>query len=176
MIGIAEPAVRAMEPVIPSVEILGLPVHNVDMASALEAIDGFVRSGLPHHVVTADASMLVMAQEDEELRGIIAGAALVTPDSTGVLWAAGKRRTPLRERVSGVEIAERLCALSAEQGYRIYFLGAGPGVADAAASKMRDAYPGACIVGTRDGFFSETESASVVHAVREARANVLLVA
>ena len=164
------------EPAITSVQILGLPVHNVDMVSALTAIHAFARTGRPHHVVTADASMLVMAQEDSELRAIIAGADLVTPDSMGVLWAAGRKKTPLRERVSGVEIAERLCAESGARGNRIFFLGAGPGVAAAAAEKMRAKYPGACIAGVRDGYFSQAETKEVIDAVRASTANILLVA
>src|SRR5690349_9306655 len=114
-------------PVFPAVRILGLSVHDVDMCSTLDTIDEFVREGSPHHLITADASMLVMAQEDTELRNIIACAELVTPDSVGVLWAAKQLRQRLRERVSGVEIVEKLCARSAQCGYRIYFLGAGPG-------------------------------------------------
>jgi N-acetylglucosaminyldiphosphoundecaprenol N-acetyl-beta-D-mannosaminyltransferase len=161
---------------LPSVEILGLPVHSLDMAGALTAIDTFVASGIPHHVVTADASMLVMAQEDAELRAIVAGADLVTPDSIGVLWAARRKRQPLKERVSGVEISERLCSLSAEREYRIFFLGAGPGVAAAAADRMRARYPGAKIVGTRDGYFPLEATADVVSEIRRSNADILLVA
>ena len=167
---------QTLEPVIPSVEILGLPVHNVDMDSALAAIDSFVSAGTPHHIVTADASMLVTAQDDSELHEIILRADLVTPDSIGVLWAAGRNKSPLRERVSGVEISERLCAGSGERGYRLYFLGAAPGVAEQAADRMRATYPGAQIVGTRDGFFTPADTEAVVEEVRSSRANILLVA
>src|SRR5678816_4195386 len=117
-------------PLFPAVRILGLSVHDVDMTATLDAIDAFVQEGKPHHIITADASMLVMAQDDPEMKSIIAQAELVTPDSVGVLWAAKRMKQRLRERVSGVEIVERLCASSAERGYRIFFLGAGPGVAE----------------------------------------------
>ena len=146
------------------------------MAGALAAIRTFVRSGEPHHIVTADASMLVMAQEDPELHAIIPRADLVTPDSVGVLWAAGRKNQRLNERVSGVEIAERLCAESAENRYRLFFLGAEPGVAAAAADRMRAKYPGACIAGARDGYFGPGETQSVIDEVRAAHANILLVA
>jgi N-acetylglucosaminyldiphosphoundecaprenol N-acetyl-beta-D-mannosaminyltransferase len=168
--------IQSPHPAFSSVEILGLPVHNVDMTGALSAIREFVKQGSPHHIVTADASMLVMAQEDTELREVIKGADLVTPDSIGVLWAAGRKKQSLIERVSGVEIAERVCAESAVQDYRVFFLGAAPGVADAAAAKMREKYPGACIVGTRDGFFGPEQDRSVVEEIAAARANILFVA
>ncbi len=161
---------------LPFVEILGVRVHNVDMATTLATVSAFVDAGNPHHVITADASMLVMAQEDAELKSIAAAADLVTPDSAGILWAARKSGRPLTERVSGVEIAERLCAESAARGYRIYFLGAAPGVAKAAADKMRSRYPGSDIVGTRDGYFLEHQTMDVIEDVRASAANILLVA
>ncbi len=161
---------------LPSVSILGLSVHNVTMASALDAMDGFVQAGSPHHVITADASMLVLAQEDKALHDIVSGADLVTPDSVGVLWAAKQYGRPLQERVSGVEIVEQLCRRSAETGYRLFFLGAAPGVAAKAAEQMRLKYPGTQIVGTRDGYFSQDESEALVAEIREARPDALFVA
>lgn len=159
-----------------SIRILGLPVHNVTMEEALEAMDGFIRSRTPHHIITADASMLALAQEDAPLRAIVAGADLITPDSAGVLWAAKKIGMPLRGRVSGVEIVERLCALSPERGYRLYFLGAAPGVAEQAAERMRARYPGVQIVGTHDGYFQAEENAALVEDIRCCRPDVLCVA
>jgi N-acetylglucosaminyldiphosphoundecaprenol N-acetyl-beta-D-mannosaminyltransferase len=146
------------------------------MESALTAIDSFVAERGSHHVVTADASMFVMASEDAELHTIVDKADLVTPDGVGILWAAKRQGTPLHERVSGVDIVERLCARSAERGYRIFFLGAGPGVAELAANRMRDRYPGVCIVGTRDGFFAETDSDSIVEMICQSSPDILCVA
>ncbi len=161
---------------LPGIRILDLPVHNVDMQTALDTIDGFICAGTPHHIVTADASMLVMAQQDETLRRIIRRAEMITPDSVGVLWAARRQGAPIRERVSGVEIVERLCALSPARGYRLYFLGAGPGVAEQAAERMRARYPGAIIVGARHGFFSEHDTSAILDEIRTCRPDVLCVA
>lgn len=127
---------------VPAITILGLPVHRVDMQGALDIVERFIQERTPRHIITADASMLVMAQEDRELRSILLSADLITPDSAGVLWAAKRQGTPLAERVSGVELVERFCVLSAQKGYRLYFLGAAPGIAAAAAERMRLRYPG----------------------------------
>jgi N-acetylglucosaminyldiphosphoundecaprenol N-acetyl-beta-D-mannosaminyltransferase len=146
------------------------------MESALITIDEFIKAKTPHHVVTADASMLVMAQDDPELRRIIGKADLVTPDSVGILWAAGRKGTALKERVSGVDIVDNLCRLSAANGYRIFFFGAAPGVADQAAERMRQKYPGAQIVGTRSGFYTDSEADSIVQMIRDSQADVVAVA
>ncbi|HXG23392.1 MAG TPA: WecB/TagA/CpsF family glycosyltransferase [Chthonomonadales bacterium] len=151
-------------------------MHRVTMEETIEAIDRFIREGGPHHVVTLDSSMCVMAERDSELRRIVDCAELVTPDSAGILWACRRMGRPLPERVSGVEIVERLCAASAEKGYRLYFLGAAPGVAENAAARMRARYPGCRIIGTRDGYFREGEEIAVVHEIAAARPDILCVA
>src|SRR5579884_3049191 len=160
---------------LPSLSLLGAPIHNVDMETALEILEGFIQEGGPHHVVTADSSMLVMAQEDAALRAIIGLAELVTPDSTGILWAARRHGSPLRERVSGVEIVERLCARSATHGYRLFFLGAAPGVAEQAADRMCARYPGAQIAGARHGYFSEAETPALLEEIRSCHPEALCV-
>lgn len=159
-----------------SVRILGIPVHNITMESALSSIDGFIRSGKPHHIITADASMLVMAQDDPQLRSIILQADLVTPDSIGVLWAAGRKGVKFQGRVSGVEIVERLCSVSALKGYRLYFLGAAPGVASEAAERMCRLYPGASIVGTQDGYFSADETPAIIEKIKSCKPDAIFVA
>ena len=162
-------------PKIQTVKILGLPLHNLSMQDALVAVQDFVEEGGIHQIVTADASMLVTAQVDLELNEIIQRAALVTPDSAGVLWAAKRYGTPIGEKVSGVELVERLCAISTTTKTKIYFLGAAPGIAAHAAKRMNRLYRGCAIVGTNDGFFKPQETEEVLAKIRAAKPDVLCV-
>ena len=148
------------------------------MPEVLALIDDCVRESRRTHVVTADASMVVLARQDPDLREIVNNAELVTPDGSGILWASRLLGKPVRERVSGVDLVDQLCRLSSEPGsaYRIYFLGAAPGVAEKAAENLRLRYPGARIVGTRDGYFPADEEPAVAEGVREASPNIVLVA
>src|SRR5689334_19382099 len=105
------------------IPLMGLGVDDISMEQAIRQIDCMVQQYGPHQVVTLDASMCVMAQSDRELAVIVRRAALVTPDSTGVVWACRRSGHPLGGRVSGVEIVERLC----QAGHSLFFLGAAPG-------------------------------------------------
>jgi N-acetylglucosaminyldiphosphoundecaprenol N-acetyl-beta-D-mannosaminyltransferase len=164
-------------PEIPWIDLLGMRISRLNRRQTLEFLQDFIRSGEPHLVVTADASGHVIASGDPEYLRIVNEAALVTPDSTGILWAAKRLGTPLEERVSGVDLAEQLCAGSAARGYGVYLYGAAPGVAEAAAETMRRRYPGANIVGTADGFRSSPEQqAELLRDIREKTPAVLLVA
>jgi len=166
----------AMRENLACVPLHGLQVHGLTMEQTLQRIARFVQEGGTHHVVTLDASMCVMAQGDPELLRIVAQADLVTPDSAGVLWACRRAGNPLPERVSGVEIVERLCSLSSSTGLSLYFLGAAPGVAAAAAEKLATRHPGCRIVGTHHGYFAPHEEPQLLEAIRAARPDVLCVA
>ena len=158
------------------IRVLGSEVDEVDMDGALELIAGFIEEGSPHVVVTADSSGLVAAQSDPEFRKIIEEADLVTPDSNGVVWAMRRRGSLIKDRVSGVELVAHLCEASALKGYRIFFLGAAPGVAEIAAERLRLMYPGVHIVGTRHGYFSPDSDSVVAEEIALLKPDVLFVA
>ncbi|HEY3331359.1 MAG TPA: WecB/TagA/CpsF family glycosyltransferase [Capsulimonadaceae bacterium] len=158
------------------IQLLGLSVDRLNMDEALATINGYIAQGTPHHVVTADASMVVIAREDADLSAIVQRADLITPDGAGLVWASKLLGTPIVDRVSGVDLVARLCEVSAKTGIKLYFLGAAPGVADDAAANLRIKYPGANIVGTRHGYYGADEEPTVVAGIREMAPDVLLVA
>ncbi|MCS6831069.1 MAG: WecB/TagA/CpsF family glycosyltransferase [Armatimonadota bacterium] len=161
---------------IPAVSLFGVRIHAVNMDEAMQHILRFVREGIPRQVVTADSSMVVMAQKDEYLREVINQADLVTPDSIGILWACRRQGIVVPERVSGVDIVVRLVQASAQTGLRLYFLGAQPGVAEEAAQRLQMRYPGAQVVGCQHGYFSTEAEPDIVRRIREAQPDVLCVA
>ena len=160
----------------PSITLLGVKVHRVDMATTLDLVREFIASGKPHIIVTADASSIVSAQRDADFRDLVNNADLVTPDGFGVIKGSALLGTPLIERVSGVEIARQMCRMSAEDGFSIYFLGAAPGVADLAAENLKGQYPGLNVAGTHDGYFDPSQDAEIAALVKASGAQALLVA
>lgn len=157
--------------------ILNLRVDEYDMSQSLEQIEAFLNADEAcfHQVVTINPEGLWLAQGDSELAKIIEQAALVTADGNGVLWAARKLGQPLPERVTGIELMERLCERAATQGWRVYLLGSAVGVSDAAAAELRLRYPGINIVGCENGFFREREQ-ELIASVRAAQPQLLFAA
>ncbi len=164
--------IKAMD----SVTILGLRVDRVSVDEALAAIDRFIAEKTPHTIVTADASMAVIARHDPELHAIVDGADLVTPDGAGIIIASRLLGVPVRYKVSGVDLVAHLCALSPGKGYKIFFLGAAPGVAAEAAVKAQARWPGTHIVGVCDGYFSPEQEPSVLAQIKEANPDIVMVA
>ena len=158
------------------VDILGVHIDNVTMSDTIQLIEDFVSDEGQHLVVTADAVGIVIANRNPSFMEIIQSADLVTPDGSGVLWAASRKGTNFSERVSGVDIVDRVCAMSAAKGTRIYFLGAAAGVAELAAKNLCIKHPGCNIVGTHDGYVSADQDDLVAHEIAGAKPDVLFVA
>jgi N-acetylglucosaminyldiphosphoundecaprenol N-acetyl-beta-D-mannosaminyltransferase len=116
------------------------------------------------------------AQQDKAFRRVINQADVCLPDGVGLLWAARRLGCPLRERVAGSTLTVQLAERAAQSGWRVYFLGAAPGVADKAAEILQSRFPGLIVAGTWAGSPSPDEQASIVERVRDAAPDILLVA
>ena len=159
-----------------AIRLLGVRITPINMEAALDRAREFIADGSPHMIVTSDASGLVAARDDPELRAIMDEADIVTADGQGVVLASRLLDVPIRERVSGVDMVQRLCEVAAAEGRSVYLLGSSEGVADAAAEKLVEAVPGLEIAGTRNGYFTPDEEPDVIREIREAAPAVLFVA
>lgn len=159
--------------------IRGIPIANVTMDEAVDAAKSYIDSdrALPARIFTPNAEILQCCIEDRDVFSIITAAEMCIPDGSGVLLAAKILGTPLKQKVAGVEFGERLFALSKENGYRVFLLGAKPGISEAAAERMGEKYPGLCICGTNDGYFQKSgkENDAVLEKIKASKADILFV-
>ena len=158
------------------VEILGTLVDRVGMNDAVDRVSRFIESGTPHHVITLNAEIIERAQNEPVLRDLINSADLVTPDGAGVVWASRYLGRPVPERVTGIDLLLELVKAAPRSGWRLFLLGAAPGVAEEAAARLQEQHPGLSIVGTHHGYFGEAENPSVGDKVRDAGADILFAA
>jgi N-acetylglucosaminyldiphosphoundecaprenol N-acetyl-beta-D-mannosaminyltransferase len=161
----------------PTAAILGVKVHALTNRQTLELIEAFIASGRPHQLTTVNPEFVVAAQQDEAFRHIINNAALALPDGIGLLKAARfLGTTPLPERVAGSDLLIKLAELSHLKGYRLYFLGAQPGVAEKAIEKLRALYPNLQVAGCYAGSPTLEENEAIVQRILPTQPDILLVA
>lgn len=157
------------------VNILGSILDNVNMEEAVNAITEMITDGSCHQVITLNAEIIHQAVSDPGLQNMINHADLVTPDGAGVVWAARYLQSPVKERVTGIDLVTRLAREGAAKGWKFYFLGAAPGVAAEAAEKMGKLYPSLQVVGINHGYFSPEDEADLITNINNSGANILLV-
>jgi N-acetylglucosaminyldiphosphoundecaprenol N-acetyl-beta-D-mannosaminyltransferase len=154
-------------------------VDPVTFDGALSAIEGLVAAGRGGLVVTPNVDHVVIAERNPEFREAYAGAALSLADGMPLLWVSRLLGRALPAKVSGSDLLVPLAELAAARRWRVYLLGAGPGVAEEAARRLRDRC-GLEVVGTDsprirlDG--TPDDTAAALERVRAAAPHLLLLA
>jgi N-acetylglucosaminyldiphosphoundecaprenol N-acetyl-beta-D-mannosaminyltransferase len=115
------------------------------------------------------------AREDGELREILNGADLCTPDGIGVVYGAKILGDKLSERVAGYDLIVNLFDVLAKKGKSVYLLGAKPKVAEVAAENLVKKYPGLKIAGTHDGYFKDDDDEKVIEEINKTSPDFLMV-
>lgn len=159
--------------------VLGFGIDRVTLPEAVARVRDLIErptdTGL-NLVATVNPEMLMLAERDAGLAAALHGAGLIVADGIGVVWAARRLGEPVPERVTGVALADALLHEAVAHGWRVYLLGAKPGVAQAAAMRMQAAVPGLQIVGTRDGYFSPEDAGQIAAEVAAAQPDLVFVA
>ncbi len=160
----------------PAIDVLGVPVHPLSLTEAVERLGEAVRERTPATVISLNGALLRRALSDPEVAAAVRAATLVIPDGVGVLVAAWILGIPPIRRLAGVDLTDALCTAAAARGWRIFLLGAAPGVADAAADRLATRYPALQIIGTAHGFYAPEDEPALLERIRGSGAEVLLVA
>jgi len=156
-----------------------LCVDPLSFPQAMEEICRLVEAKAGGFVFTPNVDHFVLADDDLAFRNAYAKATLSLTDGMPVVWASRFLETRIPERVSGSDLILPLMEKAAESGWRVYLLGAAPGVADKAAEVLQKRFP-LNIVGTASPHLkpgqTAAESEPILRQVREAKPDLLLVA
>ncbi|HXG65311.1 MAG TPA: WecB/TagA/CpsF family glycosyltransferase [Blastocatellia bacterium] len=161
---------------LPRVNVAGVLLDNVNENEAIAAIEQMIAEGGPHYMAVVNAAKAVAASRDERLRRALREADLVTADGMSVVWASRWLGSGLKERVTGIDLFERLVARAAERGWPVYFLGARDQAVQGVARNFSSKYPGLRVAGYRNGYFAAAESAAVADEIKRSGAAILFVA
>lgn len=166
-----------------SIYVLGVRVDRISQAQALDRLMEIValrrasRDQQPcQQLITVNPEFVMAAQRDSHFRQAINAATLVVADGVGVVWATRYLGAATPERITGVDTLIALARCCAQAGYRLYLLGAAPGVAEETATRLQSLAPGLQIAGTYAGTPAQTEEDEIIERVRAAQADILCVA
>lgn len=160
------------------IDILGVPVHPLTVEELHEQIGAIIDRGERAQVLNVNVHCLNLAHEHPWLHETLNEADIVFCDGAGVILGARILGYHIPERITFADWMWQLAQFAVERGDTLYFLGARPGVAQAAAERLRQQYPALKIVGVQDGYFNKTagheENEAVVQHINQARPNILV--
>lgn len=166
----------AMKHRLPNIHILDIPIVRATAAEAMAEIRHVAETAAPALVAFVNAHTLELSARDAALRQILQEAAIVLNDGIGVSLAAKLLRGPtFPANLNGTDLTPLILTLAAAQGWRVFLLGAAPGVAEQAAAKFVERLPELVMAGTHSGYFKAEELDRVIELIRAARTDVLIV-
>jgi N-acetylglucosaminyldiphosphoundecaprenol N-acetyl-beta-D-mannosaminyltransferase len=131
-----------------SANVLGVNVSAVNMDLAVSLTEQWIDAGRPRYICVTGVHGVMEAQHDPEFLHILNHAAINLPDGMPMTWVGRLQGFRKMDRVFGPDFMAAICRLSVERGYRNFFYGGQPGVADLLSETLRDRFPGFQVVGT----------------------------
>lgn len=167
------------------IDLLGCPFDAINENDTVDLVFRWIREGrrerdeqkkrTSHHIITVNVAILMMAREDEKLRGAIEKADLVVVDGKPLVWTSKWLGSPVPQKVSGVDLMRRLLEEGNARSLSIFLLGTTQERLEALERVIREKYPNVTIAGSRNGYFKPPDYPAITTMIRESKADLLLV-
>ena len=155
--------------------ILGVDILDIDRESAIELLLGKYKKREVTNIFFVNAHSLNIACKDASYRDVLGGGTVLC-DGLGVeiasRWIYG---SGFRDNLNGTDFIPNFLAKSNEP-LRLYLLGGENGIAQRAATRIRELFPLHQVVGMHHGFLMDVSIKALLYAINDANPDVLLVA
>ena len=158
-----------------SVQILGTRVDKITHDELLNRMDNVINNRKRCTVCFSNPYIIIESIKNNELRQYINESDFVVADGVGIILASKLLGELIPERVTGTDFMYYLSELSSRKSYKLYFLGAHPGVADITARNLTKMYSGLKIEGTQHGYFNEEDEKRIIEDIKEKKPDILIV-
>lgn len=161
------------------VRILQTDVSRYNLSETVEEMSSAIKEGRRLRIAVTPVNCLLWARKNRQLNEIYNSADIVTADGVPVVWASRLLSSPIKGRVTGLDLLPAFSEISARKKFSFFFLGAAEGVAEKLAERLKRAYPGLNVAGTwsppfREQF-SDEENREMIRKINRSGADVLWV-
>lgn len=159
------------------VNILGIEFEDISRQEVYDRIVYKIDKKEYTAIFTPNPEIALKAKKDEELSRIINSADILLPDGIGIIIASRILKTPLKERITGIDTAEFILDLANEKAMRVFLLGGNNGVAEKAVERLSSKYKNIKFCGYHHGYFLKDgeENEAVVKYINAAAPEILFV-
>ena len=125
--------------------------------SYYELLENDLKNKEKRFIITVNPETLMLCENNKILKEILDGDYSFVPDGVAVVKGANKIGIKVKERITGIDIAEHLLNVANKNNYSIYLFGAKNSVINALVAKIKVDYPHIKIVGYSDGYVKNKE-------------------
>ena len=160
------------------VNILGTPVSSLTMDELFSDWEAVIQQGQKAQVCITPVNSILAARATARVQTIYKNADYVLCDGVPVKWASEFLGTPIKQRITGLDVLPRVFPFALKNDFSIFLLGASPGVAETLKQVMEAKHPGVQIVGTFvppfRAVFSQEENEQMIQVINAVRPDILL--
>lgn len=159
------------------VEIMSVPFLNLTRNDCINTVSERLKSNGQTIIFTPNPQMLLKAKKDASMQKLLQCADISLPDGSGIILASKILRTPLREQICGIDLAEDILSIAAQKGLSVFLLGGKLGRADAATANLKRNFPTLNICGSYHGYFEKQgiENQSVIERIFYSKPDIIFV-
>jgi N-acetylglucosaminyldiphosphoundecaprenol N-acetyl-beta-D-mannosaminyltransferase len=157
------------------VTVIGVPVATCTQEQLVAEVERWIDDREPHFAVGINAHVVNLASADPKYAAVLSKSGLNYPDGKSIVWACRLLGNRVEKRLATTDIIYPLAENWAARGFRIFFFGGAPGVADAAADILSRRYPGFQVAGTAHGYLPPGGEQDLVRRINESTADVVLI-
>lgn len=153
---------------------LGVDVSPLTYDQIINELQNRIERKEQSTIIAVNPEKVMTAQKNEQLKRLINHSTFQIPDGIGIVLASKLRKGQVKDRVTGVDMMERLLQLSEEQKHPVFLYGAKSDVVQQATDNIQKKYPGIQIAGVMDGY--EKDEEKIIQAIQASGARLLFVA
>ena len=161
------------------VKILDVEVSRYDLKETMDLFSDTIEKDDKLRVAVTPVNCILWAYKDKKLREIYNNADIVTADGVPLIWASKLLGSPIRGRVTGLDLLPEFSKISAKKGFRFFFMGAAEGVAMKLSDHLIKQNPGLNVVGAYSppfvDQFSDDENDKMIEMINHSKADILWV-
>jgi N-acetylglucosaminyldiphosphoundecaprenol N-acetyl-beta-D-mannosaminyltransferase len=156
--------------------VLGIPINNIIMTEALEAILKWAGTVGARQVCFVNADCANLAYRNQAYLHVLQGADLCLADGIGIKLAGKLLGKDVRENVNGTDLFPKLCEGLCRTNGSVFLLGARDYVVQGVADWIHDNFPAVCVCGWQHGYFRPEEEQEIIQRIKNSGSQILLVA
>lgn len=126
-------------------------------------------------IVTANPETIMISEKDEELKKMLLDDNVtLVPDGIGIVKAAKMINFDIKERITGIDIANKLLEYGDELNKSIYLFGSKQEVIDSMKEVLNSKYPNLVIAGSSNGYVKNKDE--IIDIIAKVKPDIILVA
>jgi N-acetylglucosaminyldiphosphoundecaprenol N-acetyl-beta-D-mannosaminyltransferase len=159
------------------INILDIEIDSLTIDELQQVITQSVATRSKLTIATVNNEFVVESQINKAFKSVLDSFSLRTPDSAGIVWASRVLAKVRIQRITGVDLAYKICQLSSQTDIKIFFLGGAKGVGTVAKDEILKEFPKANICGVIDGvdISADQEAPYIIDQINSSKANVVFV-